>query len=159
MRRSMYFICTFTALVLALSGCGDSDNGRTTRVPVEPVKPAVSKGAESVITELSKTPQKTASSQHKDCSPLGLLTAPPGWQSGQLPKYSESLTVYFQSRRSVKSLGLLMPEYQPARVPNMPHGWSNINFAKPVTTCYVRVLVVSSCGDPQLLTHRGLRSG
>jgi len=186
MRSLIYFTYTFAALILVLSGCGDSDNTRTTRAPGEPASEAATKGKDPVKTEPPKTPKITASSQKNEFGAAGLLAAtPPGWHSGQPPKYPESLTVDFQSSREVKSLGLLMQEGQPARAPkavrieisddgkswtsvagsnnacspNMPDGWSNIDFAKGVTSRYLKVIIFSNCGDPQLLTLRGLRFG
>lgn len=156
---------TITIIVIALTGCGDSKPPKTVELP---------------------TPKVTASSQSEKYGPEGLLLAmPPGWHSENPPKFPESLTVDFQSPREVRSLGLLQQEGQPARAPkairieisddgkswtevagsddacspNTPDGWSNINFAKPVTIRYLKVIIFSNCGDPQFLTLRGLRFG
>ena len=187
MRLSAYLTCTCIALLLTLSGCGNSENSRTTRAPGEPASTAASKKETAPVkTEESKTPIITASSQTDDFGPTGLLSAiPPGWHSAQPPKYPEALTADFQQRREVKSLGLLQQEGQPARAPkairidisddgtswipvagsdnacapNTPDGWSNIDFAKPATGRYVKVVIFSNCGDPQFLTLRALRFG
>ena len=179
-------LLSITASVIVLAGCGDSDNTRTTRAPGEPASEAASKGTEPVKTEPSKAPKITATSQTGDFGPIGLFSAtPPGWHSAQPPKFPESLTVDFQSPREAKSLALLPQEGQPARAPkavrveisddgkswasvagsdnacapNTPDGWSNINFSKPVSSRYLRVIIFSNCGDPRLLTLRGLRFG
>lgn len=164
----MYFLKLFsiTAVVMALTGCGDSESGKA--------------------GESSSTPKVTASSQLGEFGPQGLLSATsPGWHSEQPPKFPESLTVDFQTSREIKFLGLLQQEGQPARAPkalridistdgnlwtqvvgsdnacspNMPDGWSNINFPVPQTGRYLKLIIFSTCGDKQLLTLRGLRVG
>ena len=134
--------------------------------------------------EINAVPQSTASSQFGDYGPAGLLAATqPGWHAVQPPKCPESLTLDLRTRREIRLLGLLPQDGLPARAPkairveisddgnswtavagsddacapNTPDGWSNIHFAKPVTTRYLRVIILSNCGDAQLLTLRGLR--
>jgi hypothetical protein len=169
----------------ALSSCGDSDNTRTTRAPGESAAVAASRDADfPKSAEASKTPKLSSSSKSGDLGPGGLLLAtPPGWHSEQPPRFPESVTVDFQAPRQIKFLGLLRQEGQPGRAPkavrieisndgmawtaaagsdnacspNMPEGWSNIDFAKPVFGRYLKLVIFSNCGDPQLLTLGGLR--
>lgn len=133
----------------------------------------------------SRSPILTASSQG-DNGPQGLFDAvQPGWHSASPPKYPESLTVDFQAPREVKFIGLLQQDGAPARapkslrieissdgktwtevggsdnacVPNKPDGWVNVDLAKPITAQYMKIVILSNCGDTYLLTLRGLRVG
>lgn len=155
-----------TTIVFALAGCGDSEPGKAGKLP--------------------STPKVTASSQLGELGPQGLFSnTAPGWHSERPPKFPESLTVDFQTLREIKHVGILQQEGQPARAPkalrieisndgnswtqlagsdnacspNMPDGWFNIDFSKPYTGRYLKVIIFSNCGDAQLLTLRGLRVG
>jgi hypothetical protein len=114
-----------------------------------------------------------------------MSATPPGWHSSQPPKFPEMLTVDFGAVRSIKSVGFLQQEGQPARAPkalrievgddgkswkavagsdnacspNMPDGWSEVGFSAPASGRHVRVTIFSNCGDPQFLSLRGLRFG
>ena len=131
-------------------------------------------------------PKFTVTSQLDNYGPEGLGdSAQPGWHAARPPNYPESITVDLRTRRQIRLVGLLRQDGLPARAPkalgveisddgnswtpvagsddacapNTPDGWSNINFAESVTTRYVKVIIFSNCGDPELLTLRGLRFG
>lgn len=148
-------LLAITTIAIGLTGCGDS-----------------------------KPPKITASSQLEKYGPEGLLSATqPGWHSESPRKFPEWVMVDFQASREVPLVGLLMQDGGGSRAPkairieisndgnswsqaassdnacspNTPDGWSNINFAKPVTTRYLKIVILSNCGDPGLVTFRGLR--
>ena len=160
-----YKILTITATIIALTGCGDSKPLKAVELP---------------------TPKITASSQLEKYGPEGLLSATqPGWHSSNPPKFPERVMVDFQVSREVRLLGLLPQDGNPTRAPksihveisndgnswsqaatsgdacspNTPDGWSEIKFAKPVTARYLKIVILSNCGDPGLVTFRGLRLG
>ena len=168
-------LLSFTAALVVLTGCSDSNN-----MPKSQALKATK------ASEQSQTIKLTASSQHDKFGPEGLVTATqPGWHSAYPPKYPESLTVDFLSPREIKSLGLLPQDGQAARAPKAlrieissdgnswkpvaesdnacprktPDGWSNIVFPKPAIGRYVKLTILSNCGDKELLTLRGLRFG
>ena len=126
----------------------------------------------------------TASSQLEPYGPDGLLAStPPGWHSANPPRYPEWVMVDFQASRQIRSLGLLPQNGHPERapklirvevsadgnawtsaagsdnacLPNTADGWSNIDFPKPATGRYLKITILSNCGDPNLVTFRGLR--
>jgi hypothetical protein len=126
----------------------------------------------------------TASSQLDKYGPEGLLAAAqPGWHAGSPPIYPEWVMVEFPLPREIKSLGILPQDDNAARAPKAihiemstngriwnfvaagdntcapktPDGWSRFSFPKPVTTRYLRISIVSNCGEASLLTFRGLR--
>jgi hypothetical protein len=131
-----------------------------------------------------QTPKLTASSQLEKYGPEGLLSATqPGWHSTSPPRFPEWVMVDFQAPREVRSLELLPQDRVPERAPkvirveispdgntwrrvadsdnacspNTPDGWSRVNFAKPATGRYLKISILSNCGDPGLVTFRGLR--
>lgn len=154
-----------TTMLLALTGCGDSKPPKTVELP---------------------TPKVIASSQLDNMGPEGLLSAmQPGWHSANPHKLPEWVMVDFQAPREVRRLGLLPQDGNPTRSPkairveisndgnswsqaagsddacspNMPDGWWNLDFAKPATGRYLKIVILSNCGDPGLVTFRGLRFG
>jgi hypothetical protein len=156
-------LLAITAIAVALTGCGDSKPPKSAELP---------------------TPKVTASSQLDKFGPEGLVSATqPGWHSQNPRKFPEWFMVDFQSPREVPLLGLLPQDGQSARAPkairvemsndgnswseaassdnactpNAPEGWVNITFPKPVTTRYLKIVILSNCGDPNLVTVRGLR--
>ncbi len=158
-------LLTITTIVIALTGCGDSKPPKTVELPTSKV---------------------TASSQLDNMGPEGLLSATqPGWHSASPPKFPEWVMVDFQVHREVRFLGLLQQDGIPTRAPkairvemsndgnswsqvagsddacspNKPDGWSNIDFAKPATGRYLKIVILSNCGDLGLVTFRGLRFG
>lgn len=164
MKINMLLVSVF--VLVAVSGCGDSNDSR---------KPVA-----------SRPPILIASSKTGDYGPQGLFDAvQPGWHSASPPKFPESLTVDFQAPREVKFIGLLQQDGQPARAPkslrietssdgktwtdvggsdnacapNKPEGWVNIDLAKPITAQYMKIVIFSNCGATELLTLRGLRVG
>ena len=156
---------TITTIVIALTGCGDSKPPKAVELPA---------------------PKITASSQLEKYGPEGLLSAAqPGWHSQNPRKFPEWVMVDFQAPREVRLLGLLAQDGNPTRAPKAIHveisndgnswsqaavaddacspntqdGWSEIKFAKPVTARYLKIVILSNCGDPGLVTFRGLRFG
>jgi hypothetical protein len=129
-------------------------------------------------------PKVTASSQLEKYGPEGLLSAAqPGWHAAMPPKYPESLIVDFGAPREIRRIGLLPQDGVPERAPKQMRieisnddlywdpiaivdsscgtrpadGWGSIELPKPATTRYLKLMIFTNCGDPQLLTFRGLR--
>jgi hypothetical protein len=146
----------------------------------KPVYPTI----ELLAIERPVLPDITASSQLENYGPQGLLAQiSPGWHSERNPKYPQSITVDFHEQREIQLLGLLPQEEKTDRAPkvisievandgelwepvagsdnacisNAAEGWHDISFAKPVKTRYLKISIFSNCGDPSLLTLKGLK--
>lgn len=146
----------------------------------KPVYPTI----ELLAIERPVLPDITASSQLENYGPQSLLAQiSPGWHSERNPKYPQSITVDFHKQREIQLLGLLPQEEKTDRAPkvisievasdgelwepvagsdnacisNAAEGWHDISFAKPVKTRYLKISIFSNCGDPSLLTLKGLK--
>jgi hypothetical protein len=129
-------------------------------------------------------PLVTATSQYVQYGPQGLFSArEPGWHAELHPKYPQTLNVDFQEAKSFGGIGLLPQDDSAVRAPknirinvsddgktwvpaaasedscatNAADGWHNVKFAERVKARYLQIEIFSNCGDPDLLTLRGLR--
>jgi hypothetical protein len=129
-------------------------------------------------------PKVTATSQYLQFSPQGLLSShEPGWHAELHPKYPQALNVDFHESKSFGGIGLLSQDNLTVRAPknirinvsddgktwvpaaasedscaaNAADGWHNVKFAERVKARYLQIEIFSNCGDPDLLTLRGLR--
>lgn len=124
-----------------------------------------------------------ASTSLPGLGPRGLLSSsPPGWHAAKNPIYPQNLVVNFSKPRSFHRLGLLNQDNLLDRMPNnftistspdgvawtvisenenvcsQPpiDGWRYVSF-KEATSQFVRIEINANCGNPNLLTLRGLR--
>lgn len=129
-------------------------------------------------------PKVTATSQYVQYGPQGLFSASePGWHAELQPKYPQALSVDFHESKSFSEIGLLSQDNLTVRAPknirinvsddgktwvtaatsedscaaNTADGWHNVKFAQGVKARYLQIEIFSNCGDPGLLTLRGLR--
>lgn len=127
-----------------------------------------------------------ASSQLGDYGPQGLLSAmQPGWHAARNPIYPQSIFVDFSEPRSFDLIELLPQDGYFTRAPKeirirtstdnklwstvtvlslpcrenpgAPEGWRKVQLNNPVNARFLEVGIFSNCGDPDLLTLRGLR--
>ncbi|MCB1770122.1 MAG: discoidin domain-containing protein, partial [Candidatus Competibacteraceae bacterium] len=131
-------------------------------------------------------PKLTASSQLDSFSPDGLLQAiQPGWHSARNPKYPQTITIDFGKTQSIEKIGILPQDQNEKRMPRIIEirtsdneknwvssglfddlclsgdqdrgDWRIIKFPVPVNGRYLQIKILANCGDPALLTFRGLR--
>ncbi len=154
-------------------------------VPTAPRVPEQATGAPVVkrVPQRGSAPRVTASSQQQ-LGPEGLLASvAPGWQSQSPPDYPEWIIVDFQASREIASLGLLPEEDHVDRAPKvirlefsddakkwtpMPaaerpcaldpkSNWSILKLPAVRKSRYVKIYILDNCGDPAMVTIRGLR--
>jgi hypothetical protein len=125
-----------------------------------------------------------ASSQLDDYGPYGLLDQmQPGWHAASPVTYPQTLTIDFQAARKIRAVGLLPQDGGLGRAPKNvriessmagsawtsvaevsdacslsgPDSWRVISFNKTFTARYLKIVIMSNCGDPGLLTLQGLK--
>ncbi|MBN2689187.1 MAG: discoidin domain-containing protein [Gammaproteobacteria bacterium] len=108
----------------------------------------------------------------------------PGWHSERDPRYPQTLTISLNENRLIKSVGFMQQDGYKKRMPNSivmeasvngikwqviqkvssicdidpdVSGWRYINLKSPLEAKYIRIKILSNCGDRELLTLRGLR--
>jgi hypothetical protein len=126
----------------------------------------------------------TASSQYQNFGAGGLFRAEgPGWHAATPVRFPQELVVEFRSPVVIRRLGLLRQQGHPERAPrsykvavsmdgsawvlagatidactsNTPDGWNEMNFPNAAVGRFMKLVILSNCGDPSLLTLRGLR--
>jgi F5/8 type C domain len=129
-------------------------------------------------------PLITASSQLGKYGPKGLFfKSQPGWHAAAHPTYPQTLRIDFREAKVFHQIGLLPQDTLPQRMPKAMRiaasddgdawrpvadvddacslkssdGWHILALAAPVRTRYLRIHILSNCGDPNFLTLRGLR--
>jgi hypothetical protein len=170
-----------SVLVVALyfiAGCSNNSKESKTAGPV----------AEKSGTPIPTTAVTvTASSLHPNAElgPQGLWSAKaPGWHSQPGTTYPQVITSDLSTPRVMHRIGLFPQEGQLARAPkaveievsedgytwrpigstadacqpNTTDGWYDINLPSEITSRYLRLRILSNCGDPNLLTLQGLRA-
>jgi len=136
------------------------------------------------IIEHAVLPIIKASSQMGNYGPGGLFYArQPGWHAERQPKYPQTLSIDLNEPQSIATIGLLPQDGLSVRAPknirikvsddgkswvttattddacnaNAPGGWHNIKLTEQVNARFLEIDVFSNCGDPDLLTLRGLK--
>lgn len=149
-----------------------------------PPKTAVAPDAPNPQSVYSYFPRVTASSQHEQLGPEGLLTFQrPGWHSRTPPDYPEWLSIDLRTNREIAMIGLLAADDQQARAPkviriessndgvmwsalnaveipctpNSDGGWLNLGMMSPARGRYLKIVILSNCGDAAHVALRGLR--
>ena len=129
-------------------------------------------------------PVISSSSQHKNFGAAGLLELEsPGWHAEVDPIYPQTITVDLRMSRSINGFGLLpqlghanrMPKnvrlitsndgehweilgtYDDLCIPENADEWHYENLIIGVEARYLKFEIHSNCGDPNLLTLRGLK--
>lgn len=129
-------------------------------------------------------PTITAISQFNSFGTQGLIySSGSGWHAESPPKYPESLIIDFNKIKEVRTLKMLYQNGVPESGPRairvyvssngrywMPmenfnnlcemsekDGWHVLKFSHASKTRYLKIEIRSNCGDPQLLTLRGLK--
>lgn len=136
------------------------------------------------VVENVLLPSIKASSQFELFGPYGLLNMmQPGWHSERDPHYPQFLVIDFKERHKIKEIGFLPQDSGKLRGPkhirvlksndgkkwvniieksnicdeNSGEGWHKIILEKQIDARYLKVEILSNCGDPHLLTLRGLK--
>jgi hypothetical protein len=136
------------------------------------------------ISRISKAPTVKASSTLGNFGPYGLFTAmQPGWHAEQRPQYPQTLNIDLAEAKTFRKLLLLPQDGLPSRMPGSleisiksgdgdwlqvgrsedlcnatrEEGWYNITLGRAQNAQFVRLTIFRNCGDPELLTLRGLR--
>lgn len=145
-------------------------------VPAMPsVEPPMSTGVpQARITQSSVLEKYDAS---------GLLKASePGWHAARNPTYPQAVTIEFEESRTLQRISLLPQDTLSVRgpksvdvetsedgtkwtrvysIPDACQGqenrWRTFGMSKPIAARWLRLTIHSNCGDPDLLTLRGLR--
>jgi hypothetical protein len=131
-----------------------------------------------------KGPTVTASSMFRNFGPYGLLTAmKPGWHSERYPNYPQIIEIDLADEKVFDKVGLLPQDNVVSRMPSYlklsmrsangawtekgvfddlcnavgADGWHTLNLDSPVKARFIRLTILQNCGDPELLTLRGLR--
>jgi hypothetical protein len=136
-----------------------------------------------VITNGVPTASISASSTLDNFDPTGVLrAAEPGWHAEKNASYPQWLQIDFADARKVSRISLLPQDTLAMRAPkeveiqaSMGDGewtpimsiadacrggensWRVFPLDKPVAARQVKLVIRSNCGDPNLLTLRGLR--
>jgi hypothetical protein len=173
------------ALVYAPSSApsGESPQPAPAAAPAKPEVPEQAMAAAASKRVPRSAPRVSASSQQQ-FGPEGLLASvAPGWQSRSPPDYPEWIMVDFQAVREITSLGLLPQEEYVNRAPKvirlefsdngktwipMPaaerpcaldpgNSWSILKLPASRKSRYVKMYILDNCGDPAMVSIRGLR--
>ena len=137
-----------------------------------------------LMLKINNTPILKASSILANFGPYGLLTAmQPGWHAERQPHYPQTLDIDLSEVKTFKKLLLLPQDGLPLRMPGSlevsirsenedwmqvghfddlcnataENGWHDAVLDKPHSARFVRLVILRNCGDPDLLTLRGLR--
>lgn len=130
-------------------------------------------------------PSISATSVMDQYGPEGLfMQIPPGWHAEKHPTYPQTLKIDFKEIKSFDSISFLPQDPTViARSPknvrikvsndeqtwaevessndvctsNAPEGWHKLQLPKKLDARYLKVEILENCGDPELLTLRGLR--
>lgn len=127
----------------------------------------------------------SATSILDDFGPQGLfIEQAPGWHAKRNPEYPQTLTIDFKKKKSFEFISFLpQDKAHIARAPktvritissdgqfwdtvvqgvnmcssNSPGGWHQINLPNRTEAQYLKIDILSNCGDPEFLTLRGLK--
>jgi hypothetical protein len=140
-----------------------------------------SKAVSPVIIGL---PSAEASSQLEKFGPKGLFREiEPGWHAEEAPAYPQKLNVDLHEAGTISSVEFLPQDDYPLRAPKAIEiktsndnkswttaarsddicatggrdGWRGVTLGQTVTARYLEIEILANCGDPDLLTLRGLR--
>lgn len=134
-------------------------------------------------TQQSNTVKISSSSVLDSYTADGLLDAKqPGWHAKSPPVYPQILTFAFPATQRISQIGLLPQDGQISRGPktivievsddeaiwkevsridnacnNPGDNWRDHALSQPLSTKYIRLTILSNCGDPAFLTLRGVR--
>lgn len=140
------------------------------------------RGKNFSVTEINCI-EITASSRKNEYGPEGLTyQSEPGWHAGVPVMYPQFITIDFHRQRDVRRVGFLPQDRQPNRAPkriqvetsndaiswkthtnaeigcsNNSDQWGYIELSPAVKARYLKVNILSNCGDPTYLTLRGLK--
>ena len=137
-----------------------------------------------LISRINSAPTVKASSTLGNYGPFGLLAAAqPGWHSERRPHYPQTLDIDLSEVKTFRKMLLLPQDGLLSRMPgslevrikseagdwlDVGHfdglcnvttedGWREAVLVKPRSARFVRLVISQNCGDPELLTLRGLR--
>lgn len=146
----------------------------------EPLYPVMIDG----IASGTAGPRITASSVMDPFGPTGLLTAAqPGWHAERDPTYPQDIEVDFRRSVRIGAVDMLPQDQHLRRMPaavklstsldgtgwrewvsfdgicDYPDdgGWKALKFPSPTEGRFLRVKILSNCGDEEFLTLRGIR--
>lgn len=129
-------------------------------------------------------PEVTASSQYDNFGPYNLLLDKnPPWHAERPPKYPQTLSIDLGKVKAFRSIGFLPQDGAKDRAPNRirifaskdgkswvhltgtqsickanaPDGWHEVRLDKKIKARFLVINIKSNCGNPDLLTLKGLR--
>jgi hypothetical protein len=136
------------------------------------------------IVQTNNVPMLKASSTFGNLGPYGLLTAQqPGWHAERHPHYPQILDINLSEVKTFSKVLLLPQDGLLLRMPGSlevsirsegqdwlqvghfdglcnattEDGWHQVVLDRPLSAQFVRLVIFRNCGDPELLTLRGLR--
>lgn len=151
--------------------------------PVPTPRPATTSVPKTALANVV-VPKIQATSTHQSYGPEGLFQVKgPGWHAATPVVFPQELSFEFGTPVVFRRLGLLHQERHPERAPreymvevsadgnfwtlaavvgdacspNTPDGWNLQDLSKPVQVRFMRLVILSNCGDRNLLTLLGLR--
>lgn len=135
-------------------------------------------------TKIAESPSILVTSTLNDYSAHGILSSvPPAWHAEENPRYPQIIKIDFKENKSIGRLGLLPQDSHMNRMPKSLRvktsangnswtdlgtyndlceqkggdGWHEVKLATPVEARHIQIEIYSNCGDPRLLTLKGLR--
>jgi hypothetical protein len=171
------------ALAISAAACGGEKSGSpgadTAAPPAPASSPAPAPTAPAIDNAPAATITQSAVFQGYDASGL-LQAAQPGWHAlGTGPHWIE---LTFEQPQTIRQLSLLPQDGAPARAPKEitveiskdgkswsraariadacvggESAWRTFPLERPIETTRMKLTITSNCGDPSLLTFRGLK--
>ncbi len=182
----MFQVVVSGCAALTLAACDrPAYMSRGAASPAELVGPPANSGMEPLITTGVPAATITTSSVHDRYNASGILNAAePGWHAARQPPYPQWVAIELEQARQFDRISLLPQDTYSVRGPktvdvevsadgsswskittieNACEGpenrWRTFPLGRSVETRWLRLLIRSNCGDPELLTFRGLKLG
>jgi len=185
MRSGVFGLISAALILITLSACSDSNTQPPAKpsATIAPT-PTVTPSASNPITVKIGAVSITVSSQHETYGPRGLLSADQTWHAKSPLSFPEYIVVDFGDKRKFGTLKMLPQEGDNLkRFPKQVEvsisddgrtwvsaasagvtcnsigndTWFPIKLKSEAETKYVKINILSNCGDPNLTTVRGIK--
>ena len=141
-------------------------------------KPVIPTSTRGILSEI------TASSQYESFGPYNLLLQKnPPWHAERPPKYPQTLSIDLGKVKELRSIGFLPQDGAKDRAPNRiqisassdgkswvditgtrrickanaANGWHEVGLDRKIKARFLMINIKSNCGNPDLLTLKGLK--
>lgn len=145
----------------------------------ESLKQGLTNFSSNLVTVFPKIAiKKISASSKREYGPEGLFESKePGWHSAAPPSYPETIHIAFK-RQQLDGVRMLAQYQNIQRAPKLVqvrysldgthwkktekfnfdcnHEWRNIQFKNSIEASYIDIIIYSNCGNPDLLTLKGL---